>query len=71
MGKQVAAATTGDSLVNLDLWVVSSLKRRLSYNKMYSLDPSSQIDFLITEMCPFIIDISPLWAMKVKILESG
>ena len=32
-GKKVAAATTGDFLVNLDLWVVSSLKCRLSYNK--------------------------------------
>ena len=45
LGKNVAAATIGDYLVNTDLWTTSSLSNRLFDNKTSMLNSSRCMDF--------------------------
>ena len=44
-GKIVAATTIGDYLVNLDLWIISSLSDRLFDNRTNMLNSSRCLDF--------------------------
>ena len=45
LGRTVAAATIGENLVNLDLWITTSLSNRLFNNKINMLNSSRCMDF--------------------------
>ena len=61
LGRAVAAATTGDYLVNLDLWVIILLVTGCltTGTSVKFFQPSG---FLKLQECvPLIIDYSPIW----------